>query len=359
MRHTVLWMITAMLMAFAVTTCAAGVYTVVPSSAPDVVIRPSGTMYVLERTGVQLPEGRSELAFDFAAAGVEQDTVRLTHISSEDVKILERYRSPEAPGTVRWVLDCPSSRRVMVYLRYEPSGIEVSVSYDALLDPDEEALELTAYVTAQNTSSRDHESLQITTSTGARFATDLAAGANITQELTAYSPVSYDSSYVYDIAEYGEKVMKLVSFTPSADRSLCGGQLRFVTDARGLQQTIGKTKLPYTRPAEQVTLPVRASTDLSVTGGLVQSQQKSVKTDVYKKLALFDRHETFEYEVHNRSGESRILLLKVHNEDDWSVAAHSHDFEQTDAQTAVFSVPVASGATVPVSFTIITENLVP
>jgi hypothetical protein len=279
-------------------------------------------------------------------------------MSAPDVQILERYRSATSPGTVRWTLHSPTRQRVTVLLRYEPAGIEVSVAYDALIAPGG-SLSLTANVTARNGGSQDYQPLQITTATGACFATALPPGATVTQELETYSPVPCDTTYVYHTDEYGEGVWEVVSCVPSTSRALCGGRLRFVTDSAGLQQTVGKTTLPYTRRGERVVLRVRRSQELSVTGGLAQSQQKSVKTDVYKKLALFDRHETYEFDVYNRSDEAKSLQLHVHHTGDWSVTDHSHDTQRADAQTAVVSIPVPAASSVPVSFTIVTENLTP
>ncbi|MFO7946457.1 MAG: hypothetical protein R6V19_06570 [Armatimonadota bacterium] len=335
------------------------IYDILSAPQPRLVLMPSGNSYMVTDFDIQLPAGTSELAYDFSAFDVDEENVRLRLISPDDATIGERYRSPQKPGTVCWTIESPRAQQGTVQLRYVPSGLDISFSYDAKLRTDDGHLQLNAHVTVKNDSAHDYRSLQIRTATGDRFAVSLDSGASITRKLGACDPAQYQSEFVYDTKRYGDHVTQVISFVPVERTSLSPGSIRFVIDADGLQQVLGTAQLPYVRRGEEVTLSVRKCTAVAVSGGLEKSEQKSVRTDVYKKLALYDQQEQSKFELYNNGSDDIILRFYVHHEGDWELKDCSHEFSREDAEVAVFRVPIGAGDKTVLKYTVVTHNLTP
>jgi len=330
-------------------------------SPPEIVVLPSGRLYLRQTVEADVPAGESELALECPVAEADEQSVRLRVMEPEEgVSIAERYRRPEATGKLFWKLIATSPQHAVLQVRCCPKNVSVGVSYDARLRPAEGMLDLLARVTIQFTGYSDMHDVSARLPSGDTLVTNLTSGASTTQDLFALRDIPYCSRHVYDEKAYGKQVVHLVELAvPSRCRALGAGAVAFYSAESEAGKMLGKATMSVNRGDEPVELRVCTLPDIAVSGGMTKSEQQSVKTDVYKKLALYDLHEEYEYSFLNRGSLDIELVYRAHGEGDWRVEKSSHKCSRIDADTAEWVVPLARGRESILEYTTVQKTLTP
>ncbi len=326
--------------------------------SPRLVVMPSGRMYLLREAEVELPAGESEFSFDYAANGLDEPGVVLRVASpSDDVSITGRYRRPDIPGKVFWQLSSTKPQAATLRLRCTPKGLSMTVAYEAILG---ERMDLRAYVTVVNGGKMDMEATTVRLPSGDRFTANVSAGTTVTQDLLTITEIPYTEQYVYDAAAHGKEVARIIEFTSPLPRpGLPAGPISFYAGEPGTSTVLGGASIPFVPGGTPVKLAVRKLPDIIVTGGMTETVQQSIKTDVYKKLAFFDQQENYEYQLRNGSGRDINLVFRAHCDGDWKILESSQEYARTDATTVEWHLSIAAGEELTLGYKLLKSRLTP
>ncbi len=336
------------------------VCSVPPMSPPELVVMPSGKIYLYQKAELELRPGETELALD-DADGLDEQSLRLRVLEpTAGVSIIERYRRPDAPGKLFWKLRSTEKQTAALQFRYCPKSLTITVSYEAQLHPDERLMDLRGRVTTKYAGETEMKAVSIRLPSGDSFVTTLTPATSVRQDLFDTRGIIYAGCCVYDEKTYGKQVMYVIEFTtPQGGRSLPGGPVVFYSAQGGLGKMLGAAAMPYSSAGSMIELPAYTLPNISVSGGMTDSEQQSVKVDVYKKLALYNLREEYEYTFFNRGPRETKLIFRAHYAGDWQVQDSSHEHERIDADTVEFSVSLPRGQEVALNYTVLNKNIVP
>lgn len=326
--------------------------------SPQLVAMPSGQTYVLRRAEVEVAAGESEFSFDYAANGLDEQGVQLRVIgASDDISISGRYRRADVPGKIFWRLSSAKQQNATLRLCCTPKDLAMTVAYEAILG---ERMDLRGYVTIVNGGKMDMETATVRLPSGDCFTANLSAGTTVTQDLLNITEMPYTQQYVYDEAAHGKHVTRIIEFTSPRPRpGLPAGVISFYAGEPGTSVILGQASIPFLAGGTCVKLAAQKLPDISVTGGMTESVQQSIKTDVYKKLAFFDQREEYEYRLRNHSGASIDLLFRAHYAGDWKIQKSSHDHARTDATTVEWQLRIPAGEELTLGYEVLNRKMMP
>ena len=171
---------------------------------------------------------------------------------------------------------------------------------------------------------------------------------NQTKQIALFpsSSTKTDKIYIYDGARCQNKVRVNVEFKNSKSSGLGmplpKGTVRvYKSDSDGSLEFIGEDQIDHTPKDEKVRIFLGNAFDL--TG---ERSQKSVR-----KVSDRAREESYEIKLRNHKQEAVTITITEHLWGDWTVTAHSHDYNKKNATTLEFEVTVPKDGEVVVTYT--------
>lgn len=337
---------------------AADLATVTPLADAEIVLTRQAGAFVRHETAVDLQPGENRFALDFARLGLDPASVRLTVIEPRSgVTSLGRETPAEEPGTLVWHLQAEAAGRARLRLTYALKGLETALHYQARLQPAGAGLQLQAVLAVTNNSRLELSQARVTVAPGQQISTDLRPGQTVQQTLFTLAPVAYETRCLYDFTRFKDTVRMMLVLprsddSPASRQALPAGKLRVLAPGgSGPGTLVGETTLPYVPPGEKVDINLGVVPEVTVVRTKLKSEQTNVRTDVYKKLALYDLVEDWQLEFqHHRSGP---ITLVVHERfaGDWELVKQSHPAERIKADTAEFVLALPPGEKLTLTYT--------
>ena len=316
-----------------------------PFEAPQIVLTRQAGVYLRQEATVRLAQGANRLSFDFARWDIDPATLDLRLLQPRGtVQLAEQQLPAEQAGRVVWVLMAEQAGECRLRLTCGLKGLEAGTLYTLMLSPGDRQLSLEAQVTLKNGSKLPLPEATVSLPSGQRLTAHLALGEAVQQRLFRFEGVPYEARYLYDNSRFQDSVRALLRVrregTTEFDKmALPAGRVKvFAPAGGGLTTFVGENDLPYRPPGEKVDLDLGVVPEISVLRTRVRGDQVNVRTDVYKKLALFDLEEELEFEIENHRPGPVVLLIQEHVAGDWQMVKHSHPFEKLDAGTIEFTL---------------------
>lgn len=337
---------------------AADLATVSPLAGAEIVLTRQAGAFVRHETAIDLQPGENRFALDFARLGLDPASVRLTVIEPRSgVTSLGRETPADEPGVLVWRLQAQAAGRARLRLTYALKGLETAIHYQARLQPAAPGLQLQALLSVTNNSKLELPQARVTVGPGQQIITDLRPGQTVQQPLFTLAPVPYETRCLYDVTRFKDTVRMLLVLprsdeSPASRQALLAGKLRVQTPAEGgLSAFVGEAALPYVPPGEKVEINLGVVPEVTVVRTKLKSEQTNVRSDVYKKLALYDLVEDWQLEFqHHRPGP---ITLVVHERfaGDWELLKQSHPAERIKADTAEFVLTLPPGEKLTLTYT--------
>jgi hypothetical protein len=295
-----------------------------------------------------------------------------------------RFHFPGAGGptepSLTWKLQSEISGPHPVRLSYLSEGFNWRADYTAVLDSEGELLELESWVSVSNNSGLDLEPERLQLVAGllhrvfdgrkgelraeaamappAPFVerpvfeyhlyalerkVELPDGETVQLAFLRADSIPMERKYIYESYSW-EGVQVWVGFTNAdpLEKPLPAGIVRlYQRTSQGLQ-FIGEDRIPHTPIGERVELFAGLAFDLVVER--IQTRRERLGERAWR--------ETFQIKLTNRKEEEVTIRVRERLRGDWKITEKSHDFIQLDAQTIEFRIPLASGGTEVVQYTV-------
>lgn len=339
--------------------------TVAAPSGPEIVFTRQAGAVLRREFAVQVQTGSNRFVFDFGRYEIDPAGLTLRVLSpTEDVQVSSREISAKQPGQAVFLLEAKRPGQARLRLCYPLKGLETEVAYTALLLPRQQTLTLEAQVTLRNGSKQALPHVQVVLGSGHRLTAELDQGESVQQTLFRQDNVPYQSAYLYDNARFKDSVRALVRLqrdgTGEFDRlPLPAGKLRAFVVSGSSPTFIGESALRYTPAHEKLEMDLGGVPDLTVVRTRLRADQSNARTDVYRKLVLFDLEEEWELQLENHRLNSATLLLDEHLPGEWQMQKVSGPFEKLEAGTIEFAVKLAPGEKTKLTYVVKRLNVEP
>ncbi|MEN6642222.1 MAG: hypothetical protein ABFE08_07230 [Armatimonadia bacterium] len=330
------------------TTCAlaAELGNLLPLQPPQVVFTRQAGVYLRHEAVTQLRQGENCLLFDHGRLDVDPATVEFRVLSPrEGVQVLGRQIAANSGQSV-WLVQARQPVEARLQLTYAAKALETEVSYTLNLRPARQDLTLEAQVALKNGGKLSLPQVQVVLPSGQRLTAALEPGQTVQQRLFRIEGIPYQTSYLYDNSRFKDSVRAILTMPRDGNsdfdkQALPAGKLKVYAPAAGDAATfIGDNALPYTPRREKVELDLGNVSEITVLRTKLRGDQVNVRTDVYRKLAVFDLEEEYELEFANHRAGRVVVAVQEHVPGDWQVLKATHEYTRRDAATLEFTVPL-------------------
>lgn len=326
--------------------------------------------------GDKLHEGKL-LGFSGDGVVLESGDGRITTLRSDVVENVVFPKLPEGlitRPTLVWLLECAQGGEHQIEIEYLTAGINWHAEYVAVVDRDEAAMELGAWVSLDNRSGATYRDARLKLVAGAvhrveeapqftRLSKALGPEAealgfeeeaffeyhlytlprpttlkdNQIKQLALFpaARVQVTKSYHYDGARHGKQVKVTLRFVNSREAglglALPAGKVRTYKEDRDRSlQFIGEDRLEHTPKDEEVRLTLGDAFDVVGERRVTEHRQIAGRT----------WEDEIEVKLRNHKEEALTVVVTEHLWGDWSIRANTHPFLKKDARTVEFTVPV-------------------
>ncbi len=313
-----------------------------------------------------------------------RDDAGQLHVIQDATRFRFPAYSPPEPALL-WTLRSDLEGSQSVRLSYLSGGLDWRATYSAVLDTGETQLDLTSWVSISNESGMDFDGAQLNLVAGQiRRATPIFRGRGVAMfeaqaEAAPAAPgfeerpvfeyhlytlrrpatlpdgqsvqlsfvqangLPVTKRYIYN-AQAAEGVQVWIEFENGGDlsRPLPAGIVQLYQRTPQGLQFIGEDRISHTPIGERVRLLAGLAFDIVAERTL--KKQEIVSQRVWR--------DTVQIVLTNRKAETVLVEVRERQRGDWKVTKNSHDFTRLDARTLEFRIPLASGQSAIVEYTV-------
>jgi hypothetical protein len=307
---------------------------------------------------------------------LENTTNKLILIKSNKVENISLAQMPEnffLKPTLHWLIKAPKQGSYPIDFSYLTRGFSWEVTYNGVWDKEAKTLNITPWVTINNTSGKAFKDMQLKLmagdvhqapqlaenvfykAAGRGMAVDEAFAEesfhdyhlytlarrvdinnNQMKQFLLFDPVDAKAYPVYTYQTFDTKVLSKIAFkndtASKMGMPLPKGLFKvYKLDAKDDNlQFIGEDRIEHTPKDEEVTLTTGSSFDL--TAITETTDRRRISKAVYEQ--------DFEVTVKNHTEETRTIQVNHHIGGFWEIFKNNQDFEQTSASSIRFEVTV-------------------
>jgi len=314
-------------------------------------------------------------------------------LKSEQVSLPKLPEELITKPTLKWLLDTDEKGSHDIQLSYMTSGLNWSADYVAVVNNDDSKVDLTSWVTIDNTSGASYKNAKLKLIAGEVHRVSEAGGRDYMVEETKAVPapeqfveeaffeyhmytlqrttdvldnqqkqvtlfeadnVSVKKEYVFDTGGYyyygygGENKIKTMLSLENTEKNNMGmplpkGKMRvYKKDSEGQLQFIGEDMIDHTPKDEKIRIYLGDAFDL--VGEKKQTEYDRIGDDVVEI--------SYEVSLRNHKDEDVTIVVIERVWGDWKMIKSSYDWEKEDAYTIVWYIKVPKNDEATLTYTV-------
>ena len=322
---------------------------------------PNITLIEEERV-LTLQKGVNKVDFSWKSVSIDADSIRLAILDHpEGVKLLN-VSYPPNEGALVWEIASDGDHAERVRISYLLNYIDRLITYKAVADEDETAVDLKSYVVLRNFSGEDFDLARIQLDYGEAFEQGIDH-EETKQLLFLKAPsVPIQKVWTFDSAVLPWDPEKLnnqnvgipVSYRLVNDEqsglgqsALWGGKMRLF-QADGQESTIflGEDNTSLVPVGQKTDLTLGDSRDIVVTQRRMKNEQTNIRRNNNGNIVLYDTNEQITAKIENFKDKPAVLTLIQHIEGQWKMArctisGKQAEYTKKNASTLMFEIQLA------------------
>ncbi len=322
---------------------------------------PNITLIEEERV-LTLQKGLNKVDFSWKAVSIDADSIRLAIMDHpKQVKLLN-VSYPPNEGALVWEIASDGDYAERVRISYLLRNIDRLITYKAVADEDETAVNLKSYVVLRNFSGEDFDLARIQLDYGESFEQGIAH-EETKQLLFLKAPTvpiqkvwTFDSALLpWDASKLNnENVGIPVSYrlfnnekSGLGKSALWGGKMRLF-QADGQESTIflGEDHTSLVPVGQKTDLTLGDSRDIVVTQKRMKNERRNIRRNNNGDIVLYDTNERITAKIENFKDKPAVLTLIQHIQGQWKmgrcvISGQDATYTKKDASTLVFEVELA------------------
>jgi len=322
---------------------------------------PQATLIEEERV-LTLQQGLNKVDFSWKGVSIDADSIRLAVIDHPaNVKLLNVSYPPNEAALV-WEIASEQGYAETVRISYLLHNIDRLITYKAIADKEETAVDLTSFLVLRNFSGEDFDMARVLLDYGEAFERGIKHEETKQLQFLKALTVPITKVWTFDAAKLPWDPNQLENknvgipvnyrIVNNADSklgefALWGGKARLFQDD-GHESTIflGEDVTRQVPVGEKMELYIGDSRDIVVTQHKQRDQQVSIRRNNDGKIVLYDNDEIITARIENFKDKPAVLTMIQHIEGQWQMEKCTIDgakakYVKKDANTLEFEIKIA------------------
>ena len=349
--------ILAMVLVLCVATIAQGRIKLValPERAATVIRldNPQATLIEEERV-LTLQQGLNKVDFSWKGVSIDADSIRLAVLSHPDEVTLLNVSYPPNEAALVWEISSPKPYEERVRISYLLRNIDRLITYKAIADKAETAVDLKSFLVLRNFSGEDFDRARVLLDYGEAF--ERGIDHEETKQLLFFkaSKVPITKIWTFDAAKLPwdpEKLENKNIGIPVSYRivnnsqsglgkyALWGGKARiFQDDGHGSTIFLGEDITGLVPVGEKTELYIGDSRDIVVTQRKMKDKRINVRRNDNRYIVLHDTDEEIVAKIENFKDSPAVLTMIQHIPGQWDMEKCNMEYKRKDAYTLEFEI---------------------
>jgi hypothetical protein len=314
---------------------------------------PQATLIEEERV-LTLQQGLNKVDFSWKGVSIDADSIRLRSLDHpEGVKLLNVSYPPNEAALV-WEIACDNNYAERVRISYLLRNIDRLITYKAIADKAETAVDLTSYLVLRNFSGEDFDKAVVKLDYGESFEQGIDHEETKQMLFLKKPKVPITKVWTFDAARLPWDPEKLenknvgipVSYrivnnseSKLGEFALWGGKARLFQDD-GHESTIflGEDVTGLVPVGEKMELYIGDSRDIVVTQRKMQDARVITHKNKRGDPVLYDTDEEIVAKIENFKDGPAVLTMIQHIPGQWDMETCTMEYKRKDASTLEFEI---------------------
>lgn len=318
---------------------------------------PQATLIEEERV-LTLQKGINKVDFSWNGVSIDSDSIRLTVLNHPDKVVLLNVSYPPNEAALVWEISSDNDYAETVRISYLLWNIDRLITYKAIADKGETAVDLTSYLVLRNFSGEDFGSAKVLLDYGQSFEQSIAHEETKQTLLLNVPKVPVQKVWTFDAAILPWDPEKLenknvgipVSYKIVNDSksnlgkfALWGGKARiFQDDGHNSTIFLGEDIAQLVPVGEKMELYIGDSRDIVVTQRKMEDKQINIRRNDGDQIVLFDTDEIITAKIENFKDSPAVLTVIEHIPGQWDMKKCNMEYERKDAETIQFEIKLGA-----------------
>jgi hypothetical protein len=314
---------------------------------------PQATLIEEERV-LTLQKGINKVDFSWNGVSIDADSIRLTVLNHPEEVVLLNVSYPPNEAALVWEISSNSDYAETVRISYLLWNIDRLITYKAIADKGETAVDLTSYLVLRNFSGEDFGQAKVLLDYGRSFEQGIAHEETKQMLLLNVPKVPVQKVWTFDAAILPWDPEKLenknvgipVSYKIVNDAksglgkfALWDGKARiFQDDGHNSTIFLGEDIAKLVPVGEKMELYIGDSRDIVVTQRKMEDKQINVRRNESGHIVLFDTDEIITAKIENFKDNPAVLTVIEHVPGQWEMKKCNMEYERKDAETIQFEI---------------------
>jgi hypothetical protein len=316
---------------------------------------PTATLIEEERV-LTLQQGLNKVDFSWQAVSIDADSIRLRAIDHPGNVTLLNVSYPPNEAALVWEISSNGDYAEKVRISYLLSNIDRLITYKAIADKAETAVDLKSYLVLRNFSGEDFDKARVLLDYGESFEQGIDHEETKQMLFLKAAKVPIQKIWTFDAARLpwdpeqleNQNVGIPVSYrifnnsqSGLGKFALWGGKARIFQDD-GHESTIflGEDVTTMVPVGEKTELYIGDSRDIVVTQRKMEDTQinKRYNNDRSPRLVLYDTNEIITAKIENFKDSPAVLTMIQHIPGQWDMIKCNMPYKKKDANTLEFEI---------------------
>ena len=325
---------------------------------------PQFTLIEEERV-LTLQKGLNKVDFSWKGVSIDADSIRLAALDNPEKVMLLNVSYPPAEAALVWEISSDGDYAETVRISYLLRNIDRLITYKAIADKAETAVDLTSFLVLRNFSGEDFDRAHVLLDYGETFEQGIKHEETKQMLFLKKPKVPITKIWTFDAAKLPwdpEKLenrnvgipvsYRIVNNTESGlgEFALWGGKARLFQDD-GQKSTIflGEDVTALVPVGEKTELYIGDSRDIVVTQRKMTDKRINVRYNNKRtRIILYDTDEVITAKIENFKDSPAILTMIQHIPGQWDMEKCNMKYVRKDAHTLEFEITLpARGKTGP------------
>ena len=314
---------------------------------------PQATLIEEERV-LTLQQGLNKVDFSWKGVSIDADSIRLRVLDHPDKVELLNVSYPPNEAALVWEIASESSFAETVRISYLLHNIDRLITYKAIADKAETAVDLTSFLVLRNFSGEDFDQARVLLDYGESFEQGIQHEETKQMLFLKAPKVPIRKIWTFDAAKLPWDPEKLenknvgipVSYRIVNDSksglgkfALWGGKARLFQDD-GHESTIflGEDVSALVPVGEKMELYIGDSRDIVVTQRKMRDKRINLRKNDSGKVVLYDTDEVITARIENFKDSGAVLTMIQHIPGQWDMEQCNIKYERKEAYTLEFEI---------------------
>ena len=335
---------------------------------------PLATLLEEERQ-LTLQKGINSVDFSWKSVEIIPDSIRLTILEPSNSVTVRSISYPPNQQALIWQLASPVAQPVQVRISYLLKQIDRLVTYNAIVNQAESALDLTALVVLRNFSGENLPLTRFQLDSSESLTSEILNGE--TKQITWFTAkqLPIKKYFSFDAAQLSGDYQQLednvgipvhyeLENTPEnglGKQALWEGKVRlYVEDGHSSHIFLGEDYLQFTPLGQTLQFMLGNSYDVVINQKKISENHFNERRNKPStQVVLYDQEATLQVDIENFTAKPAWIKLKEPMPEEWEMKTSSHPYERQGNQEIIFDITVPAKQKVTVTYNYIQRNMRP